>query len=174
MIFHDQSHIWQNSCSRCCESIKLQDSLKCNISRKKWMMKFVFCIQINIKVLYKLILSFWVCATRHVQSTQNKKFAYLCNISSKAWEMKLIFCLQINTKVFYKLIVSLWVCLARHAQSTQNNKLTISQGKCEGWTWSFAYRLTSKISSNCYYHFRLVCVFRHAQINQNSKFAISL
>ena len=99
---------WFSSCRpRCCQSIKLQDSLKCNISRKKWMMKFVFCIQINIKVLYKLILSFWVCATRHVQSTQNKKFAYLCNISSKAWEMKLIFCLQINTKVFYKLIVSL-------------------------------------------------------------------
>ena len=76
---------------KCCQPIKLQDSLKCNISRKKWMMKFVFCIQINIKVLYKLILSFWVCATRHVQSTQNKKFAYLCNISSKAWGMKLIF-----------------------------------------------------------------------------------
>ena len=126
LIFHHQSHIWQNSSSRCCQPIKLQDSLKCNISRKKWMMKFVFCIQINIKVLYKLILSFWVCATRHVQSTQNKKFAYLCNISSKAWEMKLIFCLQINTKVFYKLIVSLWACLARHAQSTQNNKFTIS------------------------------------------------
>ena len=33
----------------------------------------------------------------------------------------------------------------------------ISQGKCEGWTWSFAYRLTSKVSSNCYYHFRCVC-----------------
>ena len=76
---------------KCCQPIKLQDSLKCNISRKKWMMKFVFCIQINIKVLYKLILSFWVCATRHVQSTQNKKFAYLCNISRKALGVKLIF-----------------------------------------------------------------------------------
>ena len=71
------------------------------------------------------------------------------------------FPLQINTKVFYKLIVSLWACLARHAQSTQNNKLTISQGKCEGWTWSFAYRLTSKVSSNCYYHFRCVCPGMH-------------
>ena len=119
-------------------------------------MKFVFCIQINIKVLYMLIWSFWVCPTRHAQSTQNKKFAYLCNISTKAWEMKLIFCLQINSKVFYKLIVSLCAYLAKHAQSTQNNKLTISQGKCEGWTWSFAYRLTSKVSSNCYY-FRCVC-----------------
>ena len=92
-----------------CQPIKLQDSLKYNISRKKWMMKFVFCMQVNIKVLYRFILSFWVCAFRHAKSTQNYKFAYLCNISSKAWGMKLIFCLQINTKVFYKLIVSLWL-----------------------------------------------------------------
>ena len=71
------------------------------------MMKFIFGMQIKIEVFYKLILSYWVCVTRHTQSTQNKKFAYLCNISRKAWGDKLIFCLQINTKVFYKLIVSL-------------------------------------------------------------------
>ena len=49
------------------------------------MMKFIFGMQINIEVFCKLILSFWVCATRHVQSTQNEKFAYLRNISRKAW-----------------------------------------------------------------------------------------
>ena len=125
LMFHHQSHIWRNSSSWCCQPIKLQDSLKCNISRKKWVIKFVFCMEINIKVLYKLILWFWVCSTRHVLSTQNK-FAYLCNISSEAWGMKLIFCLQLNTKVLYKLIVSLWSCVARHVQSTQNNKFTIS------------------------------------------------
>ena len=48
-------------------------------------MKFVFAMQINIEVFYNLILSFWVCATRHAQSTQNKKFTYPCNISRKAW-----------------------------------------------------------------------------------------
>ena len=69
-----------------CQPIKLQDSLKCNISRKKWMMKFIFGMQINIEVLCKLIQSLWVCAAKHAQSTQNKKFAYLCNISRKAWE----------------------------------------------------------------------------------------
>ena len=112
--------------SKCCQPIKWQDSLKCNISRKKWMMKFIFGMQMNIEVFYKLILSFWVCAIRHAQSTQNKKFAYLCNISRKVWGwVKLIFSLQINTKVFYKLIVSLLSCIARHPQSTQN-KFTIS------------------------------------------------
>ena len=82
--------------SKCCQPIKLRHSLKCNISKKKWMTKCVFRMKINIKVLYKLILSFWVFATRHTQSTQNK-FTYLSNTSRNAWEMKLIFCLQINT-----------------------------------------------------------------------------
>ena len=116
---------------KCCQPIKLQDSLKCNIVRKKWMMKFIFCIKINIDVFCKtctsssVILWFWVSVTRYSQSTQNK-FAYLFNISIKTWGMKLIFCLQINTKVFYKMIVSLWVCVARHAQSTKNKQFTIS------------------------------------------------
>ena len=55
---------------KCCQPINLQDSLNCNILRKKWMMKFVFCMQINIEVFYKVILSFWMSVTRHVQSTQ--------------------------------------------------------------------------------------------------------
>ena len=95
----------------------------------KW--PFIFGMQIKIEVLYKLILSFWVCVTRHTRSKQNKKSAYLCNISRKEWVrggggVKFIFYLQIKTEVFYKLIVSLWVCVARHARSTQNNKFTIS------------------------------------------------
>ena len=35
-------------------------------------MKFIFGIQINIEVFYKLILSVWVCIGRHAQSMQNK------------------------------------------------------------------------------------------------------
>ena len=46
-------------------------------------MKCIFGMQVNIEVFYKLILSFWVRVTRHAQSTQNKKFAYLCIISRK-------------------------------------------------------------------------------------------
>ena len=49
---------------------------KMYISRKKLMLKFFFGMQINIEVFCKLIISFWVCATRHDQSTQHK-FAYL-------------------------------------------------------------------------------------------------
>ena len=66
----------------CCQPIKQQHSLKCNMSRKKRMMKFILSMQVN-KIFYKLILSFWVCVARHAQSTRNKKFAYICNISRK-------------------------------------------------------------------------------------------
>ena len=90
------------------------------------MIKFIFGNQRNIKVFYKLILSFCVCVSSHAQSTQNKKFAYICNISRKKWGMKLFFYLQINTKVFYKVIVSFWICVTRLAKSTENNKFTIS------------------------------------------------
>ena len=33
-----------------------------------------FCLEINTKVFYKLIVSLWVCVARHGQITQNNKF----------------------------------------------------------------------------------------------------
>ena len=112
---------------------KLHNSFKCNISRKKWMMKFIYNMQMNIGIFYKLILSCWMCVTRHAQSTQNKKFTYLCNISRKIWGIKLIFCLQINAKVLCKLIVSLWICLARHAQITQQSLQNLCNVSRKEW-----------------------------------------
>ena len=47
------------------------------------MIKFIFGMQRNIEIIYKLILPFWMCVSRDAQSTQNKKSAYLCNISTK-------------------------------------------------------------------------------------------
>ena len=70
-------------------------SLKCNIPKKKRMMKFNFGMQIDIKVFYKLILSSWVCVAIHTQSTQNKKFIYiyiyiyLCNILRKTYFVRI-------------------------------------------------------------------------------------
>ena len=90
------------------------------------MMKFFFGMQIKIEVFYKLILSLWVCETKHAQRNQNKNFSYLCNITRKACGMKLIFCMEINMKVFYKMIISLCLYVYKHAQSTQNNIFAIS------------------------------------------------
>ena len=111
----------------CFQSIKLQDSLRCNIVRTMLMMKFVFCMQINIKIFCKVILSFWVSETRHAQSTQNK-FVYLFNISIKAWMMKLIFDLQ-------KMTASLGVRRQtgpNYQKQPSNNLFALSQGKHQG------------------------------------------
>ena len=111
---------WLSSCGpKCCQSIKLQDSSKYNISRKNWMMKCIFGLSIKNEV--KLILSFWVCIARHAQSIQNKKFAYLRSIFRKTWGRKLIFWLHINIT-----LASLCVFGARYAESTQNDKFPIS------------------------------------------------
>ena len=92
--------------SKYCWPVKLQDPLKCNIPRKKWMMKFIFGMQIYIEVFYKLIPSFWVCVAIHTQSTRNKKFIYISlQYLQENMEIELIFCLS-NTNVLYKLILS--------------------------------------------------------------------
>ena len=109
---------------KCCQPIILQDSLKCNISRKKWMMNFIFDMQINIKVFYQLTLSFRVCVTRSSQSPQNK-FAYLAIAPEKHGRWSWFFSAD-KHKTFLKLIVSFWMCIVTHAQSTQKNKFTIS------------------------------------------------
>ena len=126
------------------QSVKLQDSLKFNISRKKWMMKFIFSVQINIKVFCKMIILFWVCLTRHAQSIQNKRFAYLCNISRKAWQMNLIFLPADNQKSFLQgnciiLCVHSEAC-PKYLKQQVCNISAISQEKHEGWSWFFACR----------------------------------
>ena len=42
--------------------------------QKNMGLKWLFCLQLNKKVFYKVIV-FWMCVTRLTQSTQNTKFA---------------------------------------------------------------------------------------------------
>ena len=68
------------------------------------MMKFIFGMQIYIEVLYKLVLSFWVCVAIHTQSTFEFIYTSLQYLQENM-EIELIFCLS-NTNVLYKLILS--------------------------------------------------------------------
>ena len=113
---------------KCCQPNKLQGSLKCNISRNKGMMKFIFCMQVNIKFFYKSIPSNSVCVNRHIECTQNKRFPHFCNIYRKAWR------------------------LVDFSPAKMHN---ISK-KLEGWSWFFACSQTSIIFSKWCYHFRCV------------------
>ena len=91
--------------SKCCQPIKLEDSLECNISRKNQIMNCIFSMQINIEVFYKLILSFCVCVTRHAESTQNK-ISYIFAISPEKHEYEVDFLLPDKYESFLKLMVS--------------------------------------------------------------------
>ena len=159
---------------KCCWPIKLQDSSNCNISRKKWTVKFIFSMQINIEVFYKLMLSFWVCVARHSQSTQNKKF-HIFGTFQKNVGMKLIFCMQINMKVFYKLIVSLWVWVTM----PKVPKLTSLQYLCNISRKTRTMKLIFCLQMNVKSFFKLIlsfqmCVVSHAQITQSNNFVIFL
>ena len=57
---------------KCCQPMKLQDFLNCDISRKKGMMKSIFDMQINIRSFRNMTLSFWVYIASLAQSAQNK------------------------------------------------------------------------------------------------------
>ena len=110
---------------KCCKPINLQDSLNCNILLKKWMMKFVFCLQINIEVFYKVILLFWVSVTPGMPKVPKISFISLQYLH-KSMRDEVDFLPADKHKSFYKMIVSLMVCIARHFQSIQNNMFTIS------------------------------------------------
>ena len=129
---------------KCCLPIKLQDSLKCNISRKKWIVKFstswCYC--------------FCVCISRHAQSTQNKKFISLQSLK-KTLGMESGFYLEIKTKVFCKLIVPFLVCVVRYAPSTQNNTFSRKTWRMKLF---FCLQISIKVFFKKWYHFRCVAM----------------
>ena len=137
----------------------MQDSLKCNISRKKrknevyfWHLKSILEKHLNFLQVDFIIL----CVSS--QAYQKYPKYKVCNISRKAWTINFLFYVQINTKVFYKVVVSFWMCITRLVQSNKNNKITSLQylWKQDEWSWFFACRITSNISSNWYHHFKCV------------------
>ena len=52
-------------------SLKWKDEVQ-GISRQKLIMSFIFGMQINFEVFYRLILSFWVCVTMDAQCNYKK------------------------------------------------------------------------------------------------------
>ena len=125
---------------QCYQPIKLQDSLKCNISRKKWMMNYFFSMQINIEVSYKLILSLWLHVSRHVQSNQISLHIFAISLEKHdGWSW--CFLRADKHKNFIQVESTTLGVLARHVQSIQN-KLTISlQYLKETWKMKLVFCL---------------------------------
>ena len=104
-----------------------------NISKKKCKMKLIFCMQVNIKVTFKLIST--LCASNVLQgdtiiidgwawSSILKVFKVtslqnLYNISKRRLGKEFIFLHLDKLQSFYKLVLSFLMEVARHFQSTQ-------------------------------------------------------
>ena len=99
-------------------------------------MKFIFGMKINMDIIYKLILSLWVCVARHAQSTQSNKFVislqYLKeNVNDEVDSLpanKHQRFLQSDTiilgvKVSYKLILWFLMRKVKHCQSSETRKI---------------------------------------------------
>ena len=106
----------------------------CNILRKKCMAKLIFCMQVSIKIYYKLILIL-LGMVKHFQSSQNSTFAMSLQCLKIEVGHKVNFLhadkhqsgLQVDfntlsTKVSYKVILSLLMSMMKHSQSTQSIK----------------------------------------------------
>ena len=104
-------------------------------------MKFVFGIQRNSKIFYKLILSFLMLAARHAQSTQNRKFVDLCKQACQKFVSRLAKSTQNNKfAIFLKYLKengknkherffqfeTIILGVLSHAKITQNNRSAIS------------------------------------------------
>ena len=65
-------------------------------------MKLIFCMQINVKVLYNLALLFLMEVTRLIQSTQNRKLViFLQYLKKKVSELLLRSVVMQNIQIFY-------------------------------------------------------------------------
>ena len=66
-------------------------------------MKLIFCLQINTKDFYKLIVPLWVCIARHAQSIQNDKMTISLQYLKENMEDEVDFLPEDNFKDFFSL-----------------------------------------------------------------------
>ena len=90
--------------------------------QKNMGLKWFFCLQINTKVFYKVIV-FWMCVTRLAQSTQNNKFAISLQYLKENGKNEVDFLLADKHQRFLQNDTIIFgVCVSRQAQITQNKK----------------------------------------------------
>ena len=66
-------------------------------------MKLIFCLQINTKDFYKLIVPLWVCTDRHAQSIQNNKLTISLQYLKVNMKDEVDFLPEDNVKDFFSL-----------------------------------------------------------------------
>ena len=110
----------------------------CNISRKKWVIKLKFRMQISMNISYKFLQWILMRMVKHFQNSQNSKSAMSLQYLKievrnrvhflRADKQKSFLQVDFNTldiNIYYKVILSLLMDMIRHSQSTQSSKFTI-------------------------------------------------
>ena len=132
--------------SQACPKYPKQVCLSLQYLQKKWVVKFLFCLQIKSwflpagkqKIVLQVDIIIWY-------------YQYLSNISKKMLRMKLIFCLGINIKSFLKLIPSFLVCVCVWPDVCYF--FAISYGRSWWWSWFFACIGAWSFLTNPFYGF---------------------
>ena len=89
-------------------------------------MKLIFCLQINVKGFFKLMLSFQVCVASHVQITQNKKFAISLQYLKIEVSDEVDFLHSDKHESFSLIDTMILIGMVKHSQSSQNSKFAMS------------------------------------------------
>ena len=126
---------------KCWKPIKLQDSEKCNISKKKWMTKFI--VKKHWSLLQGNTIIFGVgnqacpkypkqkvcMSLQYLQKSMGDEVDFLSADKHESF-------LQIDS---ITLGVHSQACPKYPRQQVHNN-FAVSQGKCGGWSWFFIFR----------------------------------
>ena len=89
-------------------------------------MKLIFCLQVNIKDFFKLILSFSVCVAKHAEITQNNKFAISLQYLKKEASDEVDFLHADKHESFLQTDTMIFGGMVKDSQSSQNCKFAIS------------------------------------------------
>ena len=148
-------------------------------------MKMLFCLQININVFYKFIVSLWVCKVRHTQSTQNNKFAISFQCLLENVKDKVDF-LHAEVHEGFLLINTVLIGMVKHSKSSRNSRFAMSLQYLKKEVSDevhFLYQsvnlkvdfnnLGVKISYKAILSL-LIGMIKHSQSTQSNKFTISL
>ena len=157
--------------TRHAQSTKNNFAYLCSISKKAWVMKLIFYLQINTKIFYELIVSFWVCMTRHAQSTQNNNFIISLQYLKENVKDGVDFSLLIIVKCFFKVILSFLMCVARHAQITHTKKSLLFLCNILRGKWMTKLTFCMQVSMKTHYKLILWFWLRWSSISKVSKIA---
>ena len=89
-------------------------------------MKLIFCLQVNIKDFFKLILSFLVCVAKYAQITRNNKFTISLQYLKKEASDEVDFLHADKHESFLQIDTMIFEGMVKDSQSSQNCKFAMS------------------------------------------------